>query len=32
MPTDSGYGEGNDAESLCFWENAPVAKSRILAT
>ena len=31
MPTEAGYGEGNDAGSLCFWENAPVPKSRILA-
>jgi hypothetical protein len=31
MPTESGYGEGDDAESLCFWENTPVPKSRILA-
>jgi hypothetical protein len=31
MPTEAGYGEGDDAESLCFWENAPVPKNRILA-
>jgi hypothetical protein len=31
IPTEAGYGEGDDAESLCFWGNAPVPKSRILA-
>jgi hypothetical protein len=31
MPTEAGYGEGDDAESLCFRENAPVPQSRILA-
>jgi hypothetical protein len=31
MPTEAGYGEGDDAESLCFWKNAAVPKSRILA-
>jgi hypothetical protein len=31
MPTEAEYGEGDDAESLCFWEIAPVPKSRILA-
>jgi hypothetical protein len=30
MPTEAGYGEGDDAESFCFWGNAPVPKSRIL--
>jgi hypothetical protein len=31
MPTEAGYGEGDDAESPCFWENEPVPQSRILA-
>ena len=31
IPIEAGYGEGDDAESLCFWGNAPVPKSRILA-
>ena len=31
MPTEAGYGEGDDTELLCFWGNAPVPKSRILA-
>jgi hypothetical protein len=31
MPTEAGYVEGDDTELLCFWENAPVLKSRILA-
>jgi hypothetical protein len=31
IPIEAGYGEGNNAESLCFWGNAPVPKSRILA-
>jgi hypothetical protein len=31
MPTEAGYEEGDDAESLCFWGNTPVLKSRILA-
>jgi hypothetical protein len=30
MPTEAGYGEGDDTELLCFWDNAPVPKSRIL--
>jgi hypothetical protein len=30
MPTEAGYGEGDDAESFCLWENTPVPKSRIL--
>ena len=30
-PIETGYGEGADAESLCFWGNTPVPKSRILA-
>jgi hypothetical protein len=31
MPTEAGYGEGDDTELLGFWENTPVPKSRILA-
>ena len=31
MPTEAGYGEGDNTESLCIWGNAPVPKSRILA-
>jgi hypothetical protein len=30
-PIEAGYGEGGDAELLCFWGNAPVPKSRIFA-
>jgi hypothetical protein len=31
MPTEAGYREGDDVESLCFWGNAPFPKSKILA-
>jgi hypothetical protein len=31
IPIEAGYGEGDEAELLCFWSNAPVTKSRILA-
>ena len=31
IPIEAGYGEGDEAELLCFWGNAPVPKSRILA-
>jgi hypothetical protein len=31
IPIEAGYGERDDAESLCFWGNTPVPKSRILA-
>jgi hypothetical protein len=31
MPIEAEYGEGDNSESLCFWENTPVPKSRILA-
>jgi hypothetical protein len=27
MLTEAGYGEGDDAELLCFWENAPFPKA-----
>jgi hypothetical protein len=30
-PIEAGYGEEEDAESLCLWVNAPVSNSRILA-
>jgi hypothetical protein len=31
IPIEAGYGEGDDTELLCFWRNAPVPQSRILA-
>jgi hypothetical protein len=31
IPIEAGYGEGDDTDLLCFWGNAPVPKSRILA-
>jgi hypothetical protein len=31
IPTEAGYGEEDDAESLCFWGNTLVPQSRIVA-